>query len=83
MPQTLIVVSATYDPEANVWWASSGDMPGLLLEGATIEELREKISGAVLDLLEASGDTGPEREITVQIVAHTETRVHVPAAAAA
>jgi hypothetical protein len=35
---------------------SSGDLPGLLLEGATIEELRKKIPGAVLDLLEASGD---------------------------
>ena len=51
MPER-IVVKAVCDPEAGVWLVESSDVPGLNLEGETLEALAEKLPGAILDLLE-------------------------------
>jgi hypothetical protein len=82
MAEQLIVVRATYDPEAKGWWTASSDLPGLTLWGDSLEHLREQIPGAVIDLLEVKAEASPAREIAVEIVAHAETRVQVPAVAA-
>ena len=40
----LAYVHAQWDDEANVWVASSDDVPGLVTEAATTEELIQKNS---------------------------------------
>ena len=49
-----IVVRAVHDAEAGVWLIESSDVPGLFLEGDSVESLSEKLPGAILDLREAS-----------------------------
>ncbi len=44
-------VSAIWDPEATVWAATSGDVPGLVTEAVTIEELTEKLRVMIPELL--------------------------------
>jgi predicted RNase H-like HicB family nuclease len=62
-----IVVTADWDPEANVWVATTRDLRGLVAEADTIEELRRKLPGMVLDLLEEAGAT--DVPATIEIIA--------------
>ena len=39
-----ITVHAEWDPEAQVWVATSDDVPGLVTEAGTVEALAEKLS---------------------------------------
>jgi hypothetical protein len=76
----LIIVHAAFDEEAQVWYIESSDpLRGLNLEAETLDQLRDKIPGAITDLLDTKI---PGREIAVQMVAHTHMGVRVPAAAA-
>ena len=50
-----IVVHADWDPEASVWVATTQDLRGLVTEADTIEALRAKLPGMILDLLEENG----------------------------
>lgn len=56
------------------------DLPGLHLEAPTIEALRDKIPGAVLDLLEGVGEA-EALDLPIEIIAHASTRVRRPIAA--
>jgi predicted RNase H-like HicB family nuclease len=47
-----IVIHADWDPEAAVWVATTQDLRGLVTEAESIEALRAKLSGMILDLLE-------------------------------
>jgi predicted RNase H-like HicB family nuclease len=78
----VIVVKAARDAEAGVWYVESSDVPGLRLEGDTLEALAEKLPGAILDLLEASGDLpdGDGHDVPVELIAHASTRVRIAAA---
>lgn len=76
MPGTGVVVKAAFDPEARVWYVETSDVPGLNLEAATVEELCDKLPGAIADLLEeATGKT--DREVPIELVAHAHTRVRI------
>ena len=50
MPKTLFI-RAEWDDEANVWVATSDDVPGLATEAETIEALSAKLQTMVPDLL--------------------------------
>jgi predicted RNase H-like HicB family nuclease len=50
-----IVVDADWDPEAAVWVATTQDLRGLVTEAETVEALRAKLPGMILDLLEENG----------------------------
>ena len=52
----IITVKAAWDAEAEVWYTESSSLPGLNLEADTIDGLREKLLGAIEDLLEGAGD---------------------------
>ena len=72
-------MKAAWDAEAAVWWIEESDLPGLRLEAETLEALRDKIPGAVADLLE---DEGSEAfDVPIEIIAHARTRAQVGAAA--
>ena len=45
-------VFSNYDPEARVWYAIEGDIPGLAVDAETLEELEVKIGNMLDDLLE-------------------------------
>ena len=45
----------SWDDEASVWIAESNDLPGLILESNSFDELVEKVKIAVPELLELTG----------------------------
>ena len=49
------VVTPDWDPDAGVWVATTRDLRGLVSEAQTIDALRAKLPGMVLDLLEEGG----------------------------
>jgi len=48
-------IRAEWDEEANVWVATSDDVPGLVTEEATMEGLIEKLKVIIPELLDANG----------------------------
>jgi hypothetical protein len=46
----MITVRAAWDPDAMVWYRAYSDLPGLNLEADTLDELRDKLAGAIEDL---------------------------------
>jgi predicted RNase H-like HicB family nuclease len=63
-----LVIHADWDPEAAVWVATTQDIKGLVTEAETIEALRAKLPGMILDLLEEYGvsDLPPSIEIVAR-----------------
>ena len=75
---TSIEIKAEWDPEANVWVATSDDLPGLVTEAETVESLQQKLAVMVPDLLEASGGTASEvRSIPMNLIAHREAMISI------
>src|SRR6266702_1344048 len=64
----LIVVRATWDAEASVWTAESSDLPGLVTEAMSLDELDAKLPGLIRDLLEDQ-DGGEGYEVPVEVIA--------------
>lgn len=54
MPDQLFHVDASWDPEAEVWVATSEDIPGLATEASSLEKLRQKLRTIVPELLVAN-----------------------------
>jgi len=79
MGGNIIIVKAARDPEAGVWFVESCDVPGLNLEGDTLDELVEKLPGAILDLLEAGGLNGDDYDVPIELIAHASARVRMSA----
>ena len=68
-----IVVTADWDPEAAVWVATSRDLRGLVTEAESVELLRAKLPGMVLDLLEEAGVS--DTPATIEIIARVSDRL--------
>lgn len=69
MQNRSIIVRADWDAEAGVWVATTEDICGLAIEAPTLDLLRDRVMGALLDLVEENGlDTAPSR-IPVHIMA--------------
>ena len=51
-----MIVYYRYDPEANVWTATSEDIPGLALEGEDLDELKERVKKAIPELISINRD---------------------------
>ncbi len=76
MAGNIIVVKASRDMDAGVWFVETCDVPGLNLEAETLEELVEKLPGAILDLLGKDGFGGNDQfDVPVELVAHASTRI--------
>ncbi len=52
MSLSSIIVRARWDPEAEVWVATSDDVPGLVTEASTPAELERKLQEIIPELLE-------------------------------
>jgi len=49
------IVKLNWDPEASVWYATSDDIPGLVLESGSYDALIERVRFAAPELLELNG----------------------------
>ena len=67
MEQCAYVVTATWDDEAKVWVAESDDVPGLVTEAATLDELQAKIRVLVPELLELNHQMPEGDVVAVEI----------------
>ena len=76
-----ILVKAEWDNDANVWVATSEDIPGLVAEAETLEVLRSKVLAMISDLMEDNGLDFQLAEILVHVVAHSMDRLVNPQAA--
>jgi predicted RNase H-like HicB family nuclease len=68
-----IVVHADWDSEAQVWVATTQDIRGLVTEAESIEALRAKLPGMILDLLEES--KAPDLPASIEIIARASDRL--------
>jgi Domain of unknown function (DUF1902) len=73
-----ITVRAAWDGEADVWFATSDDIDGLVVEAATMEELETKVLAAVADLLELNGSVSDQPEIPVHILSEHAVKIPNP-----
>lgn len=64
-----ITVSAVWDPEAEVWLAQSEQVPGLVAEAATVEELSLKLERLIPELLMLNRVEPSPTTPSVQLVA--------------
>ena len=68
-----IVIHADWDPEAAVWVATTNDLKGLVTEADTMEALRSKLPGMILDLLDEYGVS--DLPASIEIVARASDRL--------
>lgn len=73
----ILTVIAQWDPDAEVWVATSQDVPGLITEAETLEALEKKLRVLIPELLEANQvPLDPAvREIPLSIIAHREDTI--------
>jgi len=81
MAEKLIVVRASYDPEARVWWTESSDLFGLNACASSLDEFRVILPGMIQDLIELNEPSWLHHDITAEIVAIGRERIVIPAAA--
>jgi predicted RNase H-like HicB family nuclease len=63
-------VTAFWDPEASVWVAESEDVPGLVTEANTVEQLVTKLRTMVPELLEVNSVLSADSEdVPIQLFA--------------
>lgn len=77
----LIVVRATWDSDAEVWTAESTDLPGLVTEASSLDELDAKLPDLIRDLLDVN-DAADGFDVPVEVIATFSRRVRVGAKAA-
>jgi predicted RNase H-like HicB family nuclease len=71
-------VQADWDPEAEVWVATSGDVPGLATEAETIEGLTAKLRTLIPELLEANRvSSDPRQEVVFELTSHRQESVRL------
>lgn len=80
MNSRVIVVKAMLDEEAGVWFIASSDIDGLNLEAESIEEMIQKLPGAISDLIECESD-GKDFDVPIELIAHASARATTQRAA--
>lgn len=67
-----IAIEARWDAEANVWIATSEDVPGLVVEADTWPGMIEEVRLVLPDLLELSGQPTHNLSLTFRAEEHLE-----------
>jgi predicted RNase H-like HicB family nuclease len=70
-------VQADWDPEAEVWVATSEDVPGLATEAETLEALTEKLRVIVPELLDANQIHPGSSTISLELTSHRHELVQM------
>ena len=68
-----IVIHADWDPDAAVWVATTHDLRGLVTEAESIEALRAKLPGMIIDLREENGIS--DLPASIEIIARVSDRL--------
>ena len=79
MPGQGFHVRADWDEEAQVWVATSEDIPGLATEASTIEALMTKLEVMVPELLELNGAGLGESEVSLNLQAYRDSKISAAA----
>ena len=66
--KTEFLVTATWDDEAEVWVATSDDIPGLVTEAPNLDLLRERILSVVPELLEDNAHLLSDDQLSSSVV---------------
>ena len=64
------IINFTWDSEANVWIATSNDIPGLVLESGSFDALLERTRFAVPELLELNASETQPFSLTFKSERH-------------
>lgn len=73
--QKTLFIRAEWDALADVWVATSDDVPGLVTEADTLEALSIKLESMVPELLDANGDVDTE-DVPFELLARKFTTIH-------
>lgn len=76
---TVLYVHAEWDSEAEVWYVSDSDVPGLATEAATVPGLIEKLERMVPELMELNGHLS-EQDVPFELLARYATTSKAQAA---
>ena len=71
-----IEVKAIWDDEVSVWVATSEDVPGLVTEATTAEELEKKLLVLVPELLELNGGGCTVQDVPIHLHAERDLVAH-------
>jgi len=63
-----LTVKAIWDQEVSVWVATSDDVPGLVTEAATAEELEQKLQVMIPELMKANGKPCGQMGVPVHLL---------------
>jgi hypothetical protein len=67
-----IGIEARWDPEANVWIATSNDVAGLVVEADTWPAMIEEVTLVLPEFLELAGVRGDNLHLTFRAEEHLE-----------
>ena len=73
-----LLVRADWDPEAQCWYATSDDVPGLATGADTIEDLIERLKAIIPELLQMNGIDAAD-PVSFELLARRHTVVGVAA----
>jgi predicted RNase H-like HicB family nuclease len=62
-------VSCHWDPEASVWYVADSDVPGLVTEAPTLEEMEAKLIRMIPELLELNAGLARPVAVPFELVA--------------
>jgi predicted RNase H-like HicB family nuclease len=81
MNQISCKVGAFWDGEAEVWVATSEDVPGLATEAETLEALSQKLRTMVPELLQLNQviPEGEDSIVTIELTSHRQELIQVAA----
>lgn len=79
MTQITYKVEALWDSEAEVWVATSEDVPGLVTEASTIEALTQKLREMIPELIQMNRIMPPDYvgSITFELTSHRQEFIEV------
>lgn len=65
-------ITCRWDPEASVWYVAESDVPGLVTEAATIEEMERKLRAMVPELLALNESEHIPGPVPFELIARKE-----------
>jgi len=79
MPNVAYNVYVAFDEEANVWYVSESEVPGLVTEAPSFEKIRDKIFDMSPEMFELNGHTF-RGDVLVRVHAEESQTVHLAVA---
>jgi hypothetical protein len=67
-----IIIQARWDGEANVWLATSDEVPGLVVEADTWPAMINEVQLVLPELLEVSGQSSAKLSLTFKAEEHLD-----------